>query len=47
MTLQTKACPRCAGELRVTHDLYGMFYLCDQCGHIVEDAEPRSPERVR
>ncbi|MBI4340282.1 MAG: hypothetical protein HY680_10095 [Chloroflexi bacterium] len=28
-----KACPRCQGDMKINHDLYGRFLECLQCGH--------------
>ena len=32
--LQTKACPRCAGDLYQENDLYGTYISCLNCGHL-------------
>ena len=34
--LELKACPRCRGDMRVNHDLYGDYKQCFQCGNTVE-----------
>ena len=34
--LELKACPRCRGDMRVSHDMYGDYKQCFQCGNIIE-----------
>ncbi len=34
--LELKACPRCRGDMRVSHDVYGDYKQCFQCGNTVE-----------
>ena len=34
--MELKACPRCRGDLRVDHDMYGNFKQCIQCGNSIE-----------
>ena len=34
--LELKACPRCRGDMRVNHDMYGDYKQCFQCGNTVE-----------
>ena len=34
--MELKACPRCHGDLRVDHDIYGNFKQCIQCGNSIE-----------
>jgi DNA-directed RNA polymerase subunit M/transcription elongation factor TFIIS len=32
--LQLKACPRCAGDMHTSQDLYGNYIECLQCGYM-------------
>ena len=34
--MELKACPRCRGDMRVDHDMYGDFKQCIQCGNSIE-----------
>jgi hypothetical protein len=34
--LELKACPRCRGDMRVNHDVYGHYKQCFQCGNTIE-----------
>ena len=34
--LELKACPRCRGDMRVRHDVYGGYKQCFQCGNTIE-----------
>ena len=34
--LELKACPRCRGDMRVNHDMYGVYKQCFQCGNTIE-----------
>ncbi|MCY3543235.1 MAG: hypothetical protein OXI16_15315 [Chloroflexota bacterium] len=31
--VEFKACPRCAGDLKLTRDMYGDYRECLQCGY--------------
>ena len=43
--LELKACPRCRGDMRVSHDLYGDYKQCFQCGNTIE-LEPTTRRRL-
>ena len=34
--MELKACPRCSGDMRVSHDFYGDYKQCFQCGNTIE-----------
>jgi hypothetical protein len=42
MRTMFKACPRCAGDVRESSDIYGNYLSCVQCGHSVDIPEPQS-----
>ena len=33
---ELKACPRCRGDMRVSHDIHGDYKQCLQCGNSIE-----------
>ena len=43
--LELKACPRCRGDMRVSHDMYGDYKQCFQCGNTIE-LEPTTRRRL-
>ena len=36
-----KACPRCAGDMHISGDLYGDYKVCLQCG-MMQEIEKKS-----
>ena len=36
-----KACKRCSGDLYDTADIYGPYWHCLQCGHIIDLPDDR------
>jgi hypothetical protein len=44
--LQTKACPRCTGDLYQENDLYGTYISCLNCGQLEDvNNDLRRPEK--
>lgn len=43
--MELKACPRCHGDMRVSHDVYGDYKQCFQCGNTIE-LEPTTRRRL-
>ena len=41
MTFWLKACPKCAGDLRLQPDLTGLYVACVQCGLELNSAQER------
>ena len=36
-----KSCPRCRGTMLTGEDVYGVFWQCLQCGHLVDLGKPK------
>ena len=45
--MELKACPRCRGDMRVDHDIYGDFKQCIQCGNSIELKQAARPRLVQ
>lgn len=39
--LRFKGCPRCHGDFSANSDVYGWYWECLQCGHMVDVEEPQ------
>ena len=39
--IQFKACQRCGGDLRESGDMYGDYFQCVQCGHMIDLPRPQ------
>ena len=40
--LYFRACPRCQGDMITNRDVYGVYKVCLQCGHMVDLGKPHS-----
>ncbi|MBI4337200.1 MAG: hypothetical protein HY683_05145 [Chloroflexi bacterium] len=43
-----KGCPKCRGDVSITHDVWGDYWHCLQCGYIPQDVTEiaaASPEK--
>jgi hypothetical protein len=41
------SCPHCRERLWIGHDMWGPYYVCDDCGWTAEDDEVLVDESVR
>ena len=42
--LTKHCCPRCNEPLSQSHDMWGEFHLCEECGFTEEEMENEEPE---
>ncbi len=40
--IQRKACKRCSGDLYLSHDVYGAYVTCMQCGFLLDQEATES-----